>query len=113
MTDITQSYFANWKDQQLSRLSTVLTIGKVTFVIGLGLSIYMLSIPVAILSGVGLTICLIGGHAVRREQVDRCRRACLELEGWLTTFKDKCEKLLSLSSFIDTSMDDVKFKTTL
>ena len=62
--EVAQSYFANWKKDQLSNLSLLLKLGSVTLLIGAGISVFMLSIPGVVLCGAGLTICLIGVNAI-------------------------------------------------
>jgi hypothetical protein len=90
---LAQSSFANWKNDQISNLSLGVKLLSAGCIIGLGVSVFMLSIPGIILAGAGLVICLIGISAVQREQVGRCKKACLELEDWLIRFNTSCEDL--------------------
>jgi hypothetical protein len=90
---IAQSFFLDWKNDEVSQVSFRLKIGSVVVLAGLGVSIFMLSIPGILLCGAGLTICLIGINALQREQKERCRKACLQFEEWLISFKNGCEGL--------------------
>jgi hypothetical protein len=90
---VAQSFFSEWKNDEVSKASFRLKVGSVTVLASLGVSIFMLSIPGILLCGAGLTICLIGIKAIHREQMARYRKACLQLEEWLISFKNGCEGL--------------------
>lgn len=90
---VAQSFFTHWKDNRLSNFSFALKVGAVALLGGAGVSIYMISIPGIVLCGAGVTVCLIGQDVIRREQVVRCKKACLDLEDWLICFKAACQKI--------------------
>lgn|GEM_PF-4647830 len=57
----------NAKDERLKTLSTALNVGKVASIVGIGVSLYLASIPGIDLCGAALVACLIGGRAIRLE----------------------------------------------
>jgi hypothetical protein len=112
---VAQSYFVNWKDEQLVNLNTALLIGKITLVIGVGVSFYLLSIPGIILSGAALTVCFLGSQAIYREQAARGQQICLQIEKWCIEFKKGCEevkgKLEALVLQLQDKNSDIKDQT--
>ena len=109
VNQVAQAYFADWADASLGNLNFVLNIGKVTMLIGVGVSIYLMSIPSIILCGAALTFCFIGSNAIWRENVTRSRNVCLELENWFIEFKEACENLKEkIEPFVaDPKNDDI------
>lgn len=93
VNQVAHSYLASWQDKHMENLNRALTIVKVTSVIGAGISVYTMSIPGVVLCIAALTICFIGSNAIRREQIARCTDVCLQLENWLTCFKQAGEEL--------------------
>lgn len=107
---VAHSYLAHWKDERLQNMNTSLLVGKVTFVVGAGASIFFMSIPGVILCGAGLIVCFLGSHAIRREQIARCRDVCLHLENWFMRFKQVGDDLNEVFEPFADKVEDKNFE---
>jgi len=102
-----QSYFANWEEDSLGQANLLLNVGKVVAVLGCAASICFVSIPGVILCGASLTVCFIGSNAIWREQVERCKKACLQLENWCNKFNQVAEALAEkIEQLAEKGIDD-------
>ncbi len=97
INQIAQSRLANWSEEQLKSRKKLCKLTAIALFIGVGISLFWVSIPSVILCGAGLMICLIGSATIHLEQTARAKakleQTCLEIEDWLAQFKKACENL--------------------
>lgn len=96
VNQVAHASLANWTIDQLSSRKTLSAVVGAISGIGLGIAFYMLNLPIIVIGGLSVVICLLGYKAIHREQIARLEKACLAVEDWLIPLKQTCEQLDSL-----------------